>query len=82
MLLTNDLKQPVAFLCSKSGLFILKMELWYVGNQIPKLAHVFSKLQGVNIVDIILQISYPAPGAKYIFLYYINNAFNSPNHTP
>jgi len=71
VLVTSNLKEPVAFLCSKSGLFILKMELWYVGNQIPKLCHVFSKLQGVNIVDIIPQILYQTPWARYIFLYFI-----------
>lgn len=71
VLVTNNLKEPVAFLCSKSGLFILKMELWYVGNQIPKLSDVFSKPQGVNIVDIIPQILYQIQWARYIFLYFI-----------
>lgn len=71
VLVTNDLIEPIAFLCNKSGLFILKTELWYVGNQIPKLSHVFSKLQGVNIVDIIPQISYHTPRARYTFLYFI-----------
>jgi len=71
VLVTNDLREPVAFLCSKSGLFILKMELWYVGNQIPKLSHVVSKLQGVYIVDIIPQILYQKPWVRYIFLYFV-----------